>query len=156
MAIRTVKSTVCGATSATGVFTPDSGASALGQIMRIAGTVSALSTDNAGSQYHLCDLPASCILLPESAIQTTGWAFAQAVVGADGFTDQLLDVTRATGGATGNTPITAFGAKWNVPIWQQLGMTAAPLDFITLKAFAEADATTDGDLHFALLVANHV
>ncbi|MEO0381614.1 MAG: hypothetical protein AAF252_15205 [Pseudomonadota bacterium] len=156
MAIRNVKSTVFGSTDANGVFTGASGASALGQPMRIGGTVTCLATDSQGSEYTLVQVPPSAILLPESAIKTTAWGFAQAVIGIDGDTDALLDVTKATGGATGNNPITIFDANWNNPIWEQLGMAAAPLDFIALKVFTEADATIDGQIDFDLQFANHV
>ncbi|MDW3181772.1 hypothetical protein [Roseobacter sp.] len=139
-----------------GVFVPSRGASSLGQITRVAGTVSGLSSDLQGSEYHLLDVPSSAIMLPTSAIRTTAWSFAQAVIGVDGDTDALLDVAKATGGATGNTPITIFGAIWNKPIWQQLGMAADPGNPITLKVFTEADATVDGQIDFDLQFANHV
>ncbi len=156
MAIVKVKSTVYGSTDAQGVFTSASGASALGHILRVCGTVNCLATDESGSEYTLLDIPASAVMLPESAIKTTGWGFAQAVIGIDDDTDALLDVTKATGGATGNNPITIFDAKWNMPIWAQLGMAEAPLNFITLKVFTAADATGDGQIDFDLLFANHV
>lgn len=139
-----------------GVFVPASGASAQGLITRVTGTVANLATDLQGSEYHLLNVPASAIMLPGSAIKTTGWGFAQAVIGIDGDTDALLDVTKATGGASGNTPIALFGALWNKPIWQQLGMAEAPGNFITLKVFTEADATIAGQIDFDLQFANHV
>ena len=156
MAIRTVKSSVFGSTDANGRFTPDLGSSALGQLMRISGTVTNLASDNQGSVYHLCDLPVSCILLPETRIKVTGWGFAQAVVGVAGYTDQLLDVAVSGAAANGNAPITIFGAKWNKPIWQQLGMPAAPQNFVTLAVFTEGDATADGQIDFSISTANHI
>ncbi|MEL6886898.1 MAG: hypothetical protein AAFP87_20490 [Pseudomonadota bacterium] len=156
MAIRKVKSSVYGSYDGQGVFLPATGASSLGKIMNVAGTVSCLAADNQGSEYHLTDVPPSAIMLPTSAIRTTGWGFAQAVIGVDGDTDALLDVTRATGGATGNTPITIFTANWNKPIWEQLGLAEMPLSHLTLKVFTEADATADGTIEFDLQFANHV
>lgn len=155
MAIRQVLSSAFGQLVA-GVLVPARGASALGLITRMAGTVTCLDTDEAGSEYTLVTIPSSAILLPTSAIRTTGWGFAQATIGVDGDTDALLDVTRATGGATGNTPITIFGANWNKPIWQQLGMAEDPGNPIVLKAFTTADATVAGQIDFDLQIANHV
>lgn len=148
MAIRKVLSTVYGILAL--------GSSAHGHIQRIAGTVSCEATDETGSMYLLCTVPASAIMLPESAIKTTAWGFAQAVIGVEGDTDALLDVTKATGGATGNNPITIFGANWNVPIWQQLGMTEDPGNSVDIYVFTEADATIAGQIDFDLQFANHV
>lgn len=155
MAIRKVQSSAYGQL-VNGVLVPARGASALGLITRMAGTVACLATDETGSEFSLVTVPASAILLPASAIKTTAWGFAQAVIGVDGDTTALLNVTKATGGATGNTPITLFDANWNKPIWQQLGMAEDPANPITLKVFTVADATIDGQIDFDLQFANHV
>jgi hypothetical protein len=155
MAIRKVLSTFYGQLVA-GVWLPATGAASAGKITRVTGTVECLATDEAGSEYKLMDVPSSAIMLPESAIKTTAWGFAQAVIGVDGDTDALLDVTKATGGASGNNPVDLFDAKWGKPIWQQLGMAEDPGNPITLKVFTEADATVAGQIDFDLQFANHV
>ncbi|HGG04229.1 MAG TPA: hypothetical protein ENK28_02130 [Aliiroseovarius sp.] len=154
MAIVNKKSTIYGS-NATGYTAPNS-ASRAGLITRVAGTVSNEATDNAKSTYVLCDVPASAILLPESAIKTTGWGFAQAIVGVAAATTALLNVTKATGGATGNKPITIFGSNWNKPIWQQLGLADDPKVPLTLIVSTIADATGAGQIDFDLVFANHV
>lgn len=149
------KSTTFGKISDTGRYQGPSGASAKGKTIRVAGTVDCAAEDSNGSTYDIVEIPSSYILLPGSAMHTTAWGFAQAVFGADGVTDALLDVTKATGGATGNGLVTIFDAKWNKPIWQQLGLAEDP-GVVTLKVFAEADATIDGQIKFDLQFANHV
>lgn len=156
MAVVTKKSTVFGALVASGGYQAPNSASAKGLPMRIAGRVSNEATDQTGSKYLLCEVPSSAIMLPESAIRTTAWGFAQAVVGVEGAPDGLLDVTRATGGATGNNPITIFTPNWNVPIWQQMGLASDPLKPVQIWVVAEADATGAGTIDFDLQFANHV
>lgn len=155
MAIEKLQSSVFGAIAALGYVGAD-GASANGRINRVAGTVANAVDASQGSEYHLCSVPASAILLPESAIKTTGWGFAQAVIGVAGATDALLDVAKATGGATGNKPITIFGANWNKQIWEQLGLAEDPGEMIDLVVFTEGDATIAGQIDFDLVFANHV
>jgi len=154
MAIVTKKSSVYGSNAA-GYTAPNSSSRA-GRITRVAGTVTCAATDNAKSTYLVCDVPSSAILLPESAIKTTGWGFAQAIVGVAAAATGLLNVTKATGGATGNKPITIFGAKWNKPIWQQLGLAEDPKMPLTLIVSTTTDATGAGQIDFDLVFANHV
>jgi len=154
MAIVTSKSSVYG-TNATGYTAPNSSSRA-GRITRVAGTVTCGATDSAKSTYLVCDVPSSAILLPESAIKTTGWGFAQAIVGVAAATTGLLNVTKATGGAAGNKPIVIFEAKWNKPIWEQLGLVADPGMPLTLIVSTIADATIAGQIDFDLVFANHV
>lgn len=138
-------------------YTPPFAAAAMGKLHRVAGRATALLADNTNSRYLLCQLPSTCILLQESAIRTDLWAFAQAVIGTIGFQTGLLNVARATGGATGNLPVTIFGARWNQPLWQALGMAAPPTNpVIDLIAFAIADATVLGTLDFDLRYVNHI
>jgi len=154
MAIVNKKSSVYG-TNATGYTAPNSSSRA-GRITRIVGSVSCEATDNAKSTYVVCDVASSAILLPESAIKTTGWGFAQAIVGVATATTGLLNVSKATGGASGNKPVTIFGAKWNKPIWEQLGLSADPNKPLTLIISTIADATGAGAIDFDLVFANHV
>ncbi|MES2667925.1 MAG: hypothetical protein V4712_17710 [Pseudomonadota bacterium] len=154
MAIVNLKSTVFGVTGVAG-YTAPNGSARDGRIHRVAGRISNGAGDSNLSKYLICELPWSAILLPPTAFMTTAWGFAQAVIGTDEDSDGLLDVARATGGATGNVPITIFGAKWNLPFWGQMGLASAPLKgFAKLYAVAEADATGAGtldfDIHYAL------
>ncbi|WP_226779014.1 hypothetical protein [Oceaniglobus trochenteri] len=149
------KSSIFGTTGEAGYTSPNS-SSRNGRINRVVGTVTCAATDLQGSEYLVAQVPSSAIMLPESAIRTTAWGFAQAVIGVKGDTDALLDVAKATGGATGNKPITIFGSLWNKPLWQQLGMAADPGHAIDLIVFTEGDATAAGTLEFDLSFANHV
>lgn len=155
MPVEHIKSDIFGSTGASGYTSPNS-ASRNGRINRVAGTVACAADALTGSTYLLASVPSSAIMLPESAIMTTAWGFAQAVVGTLGVTDGLLDVTKATGGASGNNPITIFGAKWNVPVWQQFGLAADPGIPLDILAIAQADATGAGSIKFDLVFANHI
>ncbi len=139
-----------------GAYRAPNGASKNGRINRVVGTVVSAIDAQAGSTFKLATIPASAIMLPESRIKTTAWGFAQAVVGTTGATDTLLDVLKATGGAAGNAPVVMFDAKWNRPLWQQLGLAKDPGKPIDLIVIAEADATVAGQLDFDLQFANHI
>lgn len=155
MAIRNVKSTIFGLAGTT--YTPPSGSARDGKMHHISGTVANLAADNSGSRYHLFTLPSTAIILSQSLIRTDAWGFAQAVVGAVGFTTGLLNVAKATGGAGGNALATIFAAKWNQPLWQQLGMAAPPKQaMIDIEAFTIANATVDGTLSFDIWYADHM
>lgn len=155
MAIRNVKSSVFGLSGAT--YTPPNAAARDGKVRHIAGTVANLLADNSGSRYHLFTLPATAIILPQSLIRTDNWGFAQAIVGCVGFTTGLLNVAKATGGAGGNALATIFASKWAQPLWQQLGMAAAPAQsMIDIEAFTIADATVAGTLSFDIWFADHM
>lgn len=158
MAITTdKKSTVFGTFDAAGLYNAPDLAQANGHIHAVAGRASNNITNSNGSKYLLAELPWDVILQPDSAIMTTAWGFAQAVIGVDEATTGLLNVLKATGGATGNLPITIFGAKWNKPLWAQLGLAARPASNVAkLYAYAIADATIGGDLDFMLKYANYL
>lgn len=155
MAIVNKKSSVYAAMAATGMIAATA-SSAHGVIARVAGTITNDATDNSGSTYLMLAVPASAIILPESAIKTTGWGFAQATIGVAGDTAALLNVTKATGGGTGNNPVVLFDAKWNKPIWKQLGLAADPGTLIELVVSTATDATGAGTIDFDLVFANHV
>lgn len=153
MAIVKLKSTVFGVTGVAGYTPPDS-AARNGLIHRIAGRVTNAATDNTGSTYTLCEVPWSAILLHDSTLRTDAWGFAQAVVGTPEDPDGLYDAAKGSS-ATGVAVFAAYGAKWNLPLWQQAGLAAMPKTGLARIQFvAEADAagagTADFDLRFAL------
>lgn len=156
MAVENLKSTIFGATVAGDYVAPDSAARD-GHIRRIAGRVSNSAGANTGSKYLLCELPWSCILLSQTAFRTDNWGFAQAVIGTDEDPDGLLDAAKGAS-ATGQLPITIFGAKWNKPFWAQMGLAAMPAKgaFARLYAVAEADATGAGTLDFDIQFADYI
>lgn len=158
MAITTdKKSTIYGTYDAQGIYAAPSLVSAAGKMRRAAGRTSNNITNNLGSKYLLIELPWDVSLLKDSAIMTTAWGFAQAVIGVDELNTGLLNVARATGGATGNLPITIFGSKWNKPLWQQLGLAARPASNVAkIYAYAIADATVGGDLDFMFEYATYL
>jgi hypothetical protein len=156
MAIRTdVKADTFGVTGA--AYVPPFASARDGRIHRTAGRVSALAADNTGSRFLIAQIPTSAIILPQSFIRTDLWAFAQAVIGTIAVPTGLLNVARATGGATGNALVTIFGAKWAQPAWQQAGLAAAPVGvpFLDIFAHAIADATVLGTIDFDIWYANH-
>ena len=157
MAIRTdVKADTFGNVAA-GAYAAPFASARDGRIHRTAGRVSALSTDNNGSRFLIAQIPTSAIILPQSFIRTDNWAFAQAVIGTIAVPTGLLNVARATGGATGNALSTIFGAKWAQPAWQQAGLAAAPaVPLLDIFAHAIADATGAGTIDFDIWYANHL
>ena len=155
MAIEFKQSSIFGSTGTTG-YTAPNGSSRNGRINRVAGIVANSLTALTGSRYLICQIPSSAIMLPESAIKTTGWGFAQATIGTPDLLTGLLDVAKATGGTTGNKPITIFGATWNKPIWQQLGLAADPGHPVDLVVSTATDATVAGQIDFDLVFANHI
>lgn len=157
MAIRTdVKADTFGNVSA-GAYAAPFASARDGRIHRTAGRVSALISDNTGSRFLIAQIPSSAIILPQSFIRTDNWAFAQAVIGTLAVPTGLLNVAKATGGATGNALVTIFGAKWAQPAWQQAGLAAAPVNpLMDIFAHAIADATVAGTIDFDIWYANHL
>jgi hypothetical protein len=157
MAIRTdVKADTFGSV-ASGAYAAPFASARDGRIHRTAGRITGLAADNTGSRYLIAQIPTSAIILPQSFIRTDLWAFAQAVIGTLAVPTGLLNVAKATGGATGNALVTIFGAKWAQPAWQQAGLAAAPATpFLDIFAHAIADATVLGTIDFDIWYANHL
>lgn len=123
-------------------------AKARGRPIVAVGNVANGASDSSGSTYHLADLPADCILQPETILKVDAWGFAQVVIGTLTDTDALLDVARSA--ATTQSPVT-FGAAGShgLPLWQVLGMAAPPANnVISLYAHSEAGATGAGSMPF--------
>lgn len=156
MPVEQGKSTIFGATVAGDYVAPQSAARD-GHIRRIAGRITNTATASTGSKYLLAEIPWSAILLPQTAFLTMNWGFAQAVIGTDEDPDGLLDAVKGAS-ATGQLPITIFGAKWNLPFWAQMGLPAMPIkgSFAKLYAVAEADATGAGTLDFDIQFADYI
>jgi hypothetical protein len=154
MAIVKLKSTIFG-TTADG-YTAPNGAQRDGQFHRAAGRVTNGAADNTGSTYLIAELPWSAIILHESLVRTDNWGFAQAVIGTPEDPDGLYDAAKGAS-ATGVALFAAFSAKWNLPLWQQLGLAAMPLKGPAQLMFvAEADAAGAGTADFDIRWVNHV
>lgn len=147
-----IKSSVFGAIVA-GLYTDPNSTSRDGGIHRVQGTVSNAADDSAGSRYLLVQIPTSAILLPETKFDTESWGFAACQLGIDEDPDALYT---GAPGASDVAPIAQWGAKWNVPVWQQLGLTSDPLKTIDLVSIAAANATGAGSLKFDIVYANYL
>lgn len=156
MAVVTLKSTVFGATGASGYTAPNSSARD-GRLHVVTGRATNAATDNTGSKYLLAEIPWGAILQPSTAFLTKDWGFAQAVIGVDEDPDIILDAVKGTA-VGGQLPITIFTVKWNVPLWQLCGLAAMPTDkaYANVYAVAEADAAAAGTLDFQIEYTLHV
>ncbi len=155
MAIVKQKSTIFGATGVSGYVPPDS-AARNGLIHRIAGRVTNAATDNTGSTYLLAELPWNAILLHDSTVRTDNWGFAQAVIGTPEDPDGLYDAAKGAS-ATGVAVFAAYSARWNQPLWKQVGLAAMPkAGLARIQFVAEADAAGAGTADFDLRVALHL
>ena len=155
MAVVKLKSTIFGVTGVNGYQAPDSSA-LQGVFHRVAGRVTNGATDNAGSTYLIAQIPWNAILLHDSTIRTDAWGFAQAVVGTPEDTDGLYDAAKGAV-ATGVALFAAYSARWNQPLWKQLGLASMPnKPFADLLFFAKADAAAAGTADFDIRYALHI
>ena len=121
---------------------------ARGRIIVAMGTLANLATDSNGSKYHLADLPAEAILLPQSFFDVENDGFAQIVIGTETDTDALVDQTKATENTV--TPIAQGDANHGKPLWELLGLAEPPKSgMIGIWKHAEADAAGAGNMPFA-------
>ncbi|WP_289150264.1 hypothetical protein [uncultured Salipiger sp.] len=122
---------------------------ARGRIVVAIGTVANLSTDSSASMYHLADIPAEAILLPDTFFDVENWGFAQVVIGTRTDTDALVDQTKAT--ETVVTPIAVGDANHGLALWEVLGLAEKPKDGVCqIWAHAEAAATGAGSMPFGI------
>ncbi|WP_112312493.1 hypothetical protein [Pseudogemmobacter bohemicus] len=155
MAVVKLKSTIFGVTGVNGYQAPDSSA-LQGVFHRVAGRVTNGATDNTGSTYLIAQIPWAAILLHDSRIRTDAWGFAQAVVGTPEDPDGLYDAAKGAS-ATGVVLFDVFTAKWNQPLWKQLGLAKMPnKPFAELMFVARADATGAGTADFDIRYALHI
>lgn len=104
-----------------------------------------LSTDSSGSMYHLADIPADAILDSRTAFQVQNWGFATINIGTRGDIDALGTVLKSAGNVY--SPVAFGDAKHGLPLWQALGLAAAPENnVISLYAHASANATGAGSM----------
>ncbi len=114
-----------------------------------AGTVANAATDSAASKYHLIDLPAEAILDALTTFKVDGWGFATVSIGTETDADALVSVARSAGAIVG--PITRLGAQHAKPLWQVLGLAAAPKSgVISLWVHGPANATAAGTMPFEI------
>ncbi len=131
-----------------GVRTPDPERKQ-GRPIVAAGTATNTDTDLAGSTYHLADLPAEAILDAATIFKVDGWGFATVSIGTQDDADALISVARSAGANV--SPITRLGAQHGLPLWQVLGLAAAPANgIIGLYAHGPANATGAGTMPFEL------
>lgn len=122
-------------------------ARARGRSICITGTVANGATDSSTSTYHLCDVPADAILDSRTAFKVSGWGFDAVRIGTKTDVDALVSVAKAAGANV--TPVAFGDAKHGLPLWQVLGLAAAPdTGVIGLYAHAIAAATGAGSMPF--------
>ena len=132
-----------------GVWATPAAASRDGKQHVIQGAVTNAAGNNSGSTYKLFTLPWTAILLPITAFRTDTWGFAQVQIGTLSTPLGILNAAKGVS-TTGQLPITIFGAKWNKPLWEAIGLAAMPTDtgFADIYATTIADATGAGTLSF--------
>lgn len=126
---------------------------ASGRVIVATGTVANAADDSTASMYHLVDLPSDCILQPGTFFDVQGDGFAQIVIGTKSDTDALVDQTRATENII--TPIANGDANHGKRLWEVLGLAENPGGNISLWKHAEAAATGDGSMPFAIHYLHH-
>lgn len=126
---------------------------ARGRAIYVTGTVANAVDDSTGSMYHLADLPADCILLPETFFGVANDGFAQIVIGTKTDTDALVDQTKATEAIV--TPIAQGDANHGKRLWEVLGLAEAPKGTISIYKHAEAPAAAAGSMTFQIVYLYH-
>lgn len=122
-------------------------ARARGRLIIAAGRVDNAADDLSLSKYRLADLPAEAILDPATRFQVENTGFAAIRIGTETDVGALVSQTKATEAVV--TPVALFGARWNRPLWEVLGLSAPPNSgVITLWQHAIANATGAGHLLF--------
>lgn len=122
-------------------------ARARGRSICITGTVANGATDSSTSTYHLCDVPADAILDSRTAFDVENWGFAAIRIGTKADNDALVSVLKSAGNTV--SPVAFGDAKHGLPLWQVLGLSAAPeTGVIGLYAHAIAAATGAGSMPF--------
>lgn len=128
-------------------------ARARGRIVVAAGTVTHSATDTAASIYHLADIPADAILDKSTAFKTDTWNMG-ANVGIGTKTDNDALFTGAKGAAL--APVAFGDAKHGLPLWQVLGLAAAPeSNVIGIYLHGLANATLAGSAKFEIAYRYH-
>lgn len=126
--------------------TPDP-ARARGRAICAAGTVENAADDLNGSTYHLCDLPADAILDSRTAFHVENTGFAAIRIGTLDDEEALVAQTKATEDVV--QPIAFGDANHGKPVWEVLGLEAAPESgVVSLYQHAIANATGAGSLKF--------
>ena len=150
MAVVALKSDLYPATPSA---TPDP-ARANGRSHVVRGSVSNGATDSANSTFLLASLPADCVLDEQTSFKVDGWGFATIRIGTRTDNDALVDVLRSAG--TYVTPVAVGDAKHGLPLWQVLGLAAAPENnVIDLYAHGIAGATGAGSMKFKIVYQHH-
>ncbi len=133
---------------ATGTGNPDP-EKARGRPIVAAGTVTNSATDSAGSKYHLVDLPATAILDALTGFKVDGWGFVTVNIGTETDADALISIARSAGANV--VPVVRFGPHHGRPLWQVLGLTAAPASgVISLWVHGPANAIGAGTMPFEI------
>lgn len=103
------------------------------------------ATDSALSMYKLATVPADALWDEATSFKVDGWGFATVSIGTKTDIDALVTIAKASG--TYVNPVLVGDAKHGLPIWQALGMAAAPESgLIDIYAHGPADATGAGTL----------
>ena len=124
-----------------------------GRPVNIAFTATNVLDDDSGSIFHLCDIPADAILDRQTSFFVTNWGYATVNVGTRSAATAFFTGLRS---ANTITPITIGDTRHGLPAWQQLGLSAAPIDnVISLFAHAPANATVAGSLRGEVVYRHH-
>lgn len=119
-----------------------------GRLIIATGTVINASTDNAGSKYKLCPVPADAILDERTALQVQNWGFATVNIGTKSDPTAILSVARSA--ANVQNPVAFGDANHGKRLWERLGLAASPGGDIMLYVTGPADATAAGTLKFSI------
>jgi len=120
-------------------------AKARGRLIIATFAVSNLATDNTLSKYLLATVPVDALWDEATSFKVDGWGFATVSIGTKTDIDALVTVARSAGVYV--NPVLVGDAKHGLPIWQALGMAAAPESgWVDIYAHAPANATGAGAL----------
>jgi hypothetical protein len=125
-----------------------------GRIGVMTGEVANAADASVGSKYHLCDLPADCMLHRDTFFVVDQWGFGGVRIGTFDDADALLSAAKSD--ATVQYPVAAGDAKFDKRLWQLLGLTQEPKGHIGLYAHTIAGATGAGTLRFQIVTIGTV
>jgi len=124
-----------------------------GRLIVATGNVTLTSTDLENSVYPLLDLPADCILHPQTYFDVTDLPLVAVRIGT--FSDVDALVSQAQSDANIISPIAQGDANHDKRLWEVLGLASDPGGFIRLALHAIADTTGNGSMQFQVHYLYH-
>ncbi len=119
-----------------------------GRTRHIYGTVANAADDDNGSLFHLCDLPAACILHDQTFFDVTNDGYAAIRIGTRTDVGALVSQLKSAGNEI--LPVARGGATHGQPLWQRLGLAKNPGGVIGIYKHAIANATGAGSTRFRI------